>query len=467
MFDPSSCATLDLRAVQATCVEPTCDYQGVGVILDSGADRSCLPMSFAQVGTRGSPARAQFRDAQGKVIDAQETRVATMEIGGISFKEHWLVAPVTAPLLSLGKLLRTGWSVSPAANQDSSLVKDDVCIPVFLKHNSLCVTADVRMLAVNDDCSNLRSCEIRALNVTGTWNHLPDYFTEVADGVFAIKCYTMLHLDINLHLPREGVEFRTTLLRRGNEWEVEELNVSVSTLDVMEGKLPEDRRLEVIVIASREPRSLSLGLASAPSESSGVQRHVNVPSTVSPSPEELGMQIEVPETGEVQQDSKVMVPAEAQAELDARVRDEEKDSKAGPVVFGGVTLNLECTLSTLRAAATSLGLGKSGGKATVLKRISDHLKKQQLIQQHQARADLDKPVTPREQAVVNAPSLEEQRKHALTHLPYASWCPHCVSFRAKADRHLKSQKIIVLFPRWRTTFAILAERVIQSRSLLA
>ena len=139
----------------------------------------------------------------------------------------------------------------------------------------------------------------------------------------------MLHLDINLHLPREGVEFRATLLRRGNEWEVEELNVSVSTLDVMEGKLPEDRRLEVIVIASREPRSLeSLGLASAPSESSGLQRHVNVPSTASPSPEELGMQIEVPETGEVQQDSKVMVPAEAQAELDARMRDEEKDSKA-------------------------------------------------------------------------------------------------------------------------------------------
>ena len=63
--------------------------------------------------------------------------------------------------------------------------------------------------------------------MTGMWNHVPDYFTEVADGVFAIKCYTMLHLDINLHLPREGVEFRTTLLRRGNEWEVEELNVSV------------------------------------------------------------------------------------------------------------------------------------------------------------------------------------------------------------------------------------------------
>ena len=89
----------------------------------------------------------------------------------------------------------------------------------------------------------------------------------------------------------------------------------------------------------------------------------------------------------MQQDNQVIVPAQAQAELDARVRDEEKNSEAGPVMVNGVALNLEC-LSTLRPAATSLGLEKSGGKATALKRISDHLKKQQLIQQHQVRADL-------------------------------------------------------------------------------
>ena len=35
----------------------------------------------------------------------------------------------------------------------------------------------------------------------------------------------------------------------------------------------------------------------------------------------------------------------------------------------------------------------------------------------------------------NRPSKEEVRIHNLTHLPYRSWCPHCV--RGKARRHRK------------------------------
>ena len=35
----------------------------------------------------------------------------------------------------------------------------------------------------------------------------------------------------------------------------------------------------------------------------------------------------------------------------------------------------------------------------------------------------------------NRPSEEEVRVHNRTHLPYRSWCPHCV--RGKARRHHK------------------------------
>ena len=31
------------------------------------------------------------------------------------------------------------------------------------------------------------------------------------------------------------------------------------------------------------------------------------------------------------------------------------------------------------------------------------------------------------------PSAEEQRKHRLTHLPFRSWCPHCVAAAANDD----------------------------------
>ena len=33
------------------------------------------------------------------------------------------------------------------------------------------------------------------------------------------------------------------------------------------------------------------------------------------------------------------------------------------------------------------------------------------------------------------PSAEEVREHALTHLPYRAWCPHCVRWKGKSLEH--------------------------------
>ena len=73
----------------------------------------------------------------------------------------------------------------------------------------------------------------------------------------------------------------------------------------------------------------------------------------------------------------------------------------------------------------------------MLKRIKAHLTRQSLIAAHQARqhlADAEERV-PVEQRPVAAPSDEERRRHCLTHTPYREWCEHCVSFRARSDRH--------------------------------
>ena len=115
---------------------------------------------------------------------------------------------------------------------------------------------------------------------------------------------------------------------------------------------------------------------------------------------------------------------------------EQVDDQGDSLIVDGITLSLNSTLAVLRQAAQSLGLGRSGGKSTVLKRIRDHLSKQALIAAHQARQQLvDATVrVPNEQAGVSLPSEEQQRKHCLTHTPFASWCHRCVAFRAKADR---------------------------------
>ena len=42
--------------------------------------------------------------------------------------------------------------------------------------------------------------------------------------------------------------------------------------------------------------------------------------------------------------------------------------------------------------------------------------------------------------VENKPTPEEVANHELTHLPFRSWCKHCVFGRAKADFHKKVER---------------------------
>ena len=39
--------------------------------------------------------------------------------------------------------------------------------------------------------------------------------------------------------------------------------------------------------------------------------------------------------------------------------------------------------------------------------------------------------------VGKAPSLRELEEHMLTHIPYRSWCRHCISGRGQSDHHRK------------------------------
>ena len=47
---------------------------------------------------------------------------------------------------------------------------------------------------------------------------------------------------------------------------------------------------------------------------------------------------------------------------------------------------------------------------------------------------------PRELPSPRTPSDSERRKHDLTHLPYASWCPFCVACRRANSHHRRSHE---------------------------
>jgi hypothetical protein len=86
--------------------------RAVKIILDSGADGSALPLAYARAGVATtSDEKLRFVDAQGCALNISSTRLATVDFGGFSLKEEFIVASITSPLLSLGKLMKHGWSL--------------------------------------------------------------------------------------------------------------------------------------------------------------------------------------------------------------------------------------------------------------------------------------------------------------------------------------------------------------------
>ena len=49
-------------------------------------------------------------------------------------------------------------------------------------------------------------------------------------------------------------------------------------------------------------------------------------------------------------------------------------------------------------------------------------------------------IPPRELPSPKTPSEAERRRHELTHLPYASWCPFCVAGKRANSHHRRSHE---------------------------
>ena len=101
------------------------DYEKLEeIVFDSGA------------GTPGYVNNNKYVDAQGNQIPVNGTRLAKVQFGKITFKENFILSPVTTTLICLGHLLRDGWGIS---NKDGRqwLVKGDLGIPVELRGLSL------------------------------------------------------------------------------------------------------------------------------------------------------------------------------------------------------------------------------------------------------------------------------------------------------------------------------------------
>ena len=135
--------------------------QDIQVVVDSGSDASCLPLSWASVGTASDASNDSFRDAQGHPIQGSAMRTATLQIGDVCFRERWLVSSVTQPLFSVGKLLRQGWNIIHDEGLVPHLTSPDgsVRVPLYYKHKSLHATGTICSVSA-DSGPSVRALEV-------------------------------------------------------------------------------------------------------------------------------------------------------------------------------------------------------------------------------------------------------------------------------------------------------------------
>ena len=459
-FD-DACSCSDFTAV--SCVDVDVDVSciralgydsssNVEVVLDSGADGSVLPLEYGHVGYHDPEFNraSSFVDAQGNPINVTGARIAEVRFGSIVFKERFIIAAVTSPLICMGKLLKDGWDVRRNGSK-IDLVRGSASIPLHFKRHSLCSFGQIRMLASGDD----EPCAVRAIQLGDRLAALGRTassrgWMKINDSVYALHSNSPYHVDTT-YCPSDSLLWlRTTLVRlEDGNWQVDEYWASIS--DMSSRVMPiqaEKPVLEVITIAHD---------GMVPPEVLGFQAHEDVVQPVRPSAlfasapssssaerpsDERPPAVVRPPVANPEAERPDPVPA-APGGAEAMVEDRVDDVDTTEVIVEGVKMDSNTPLRTLRSACESLGLSKGGGKQKCLKRLWHHLQSQELIASHAAerglRGDLVRPANP--QVVPKEPSAEQIAEHCLTHYPFAAWCDLCIANKAQQDGHVQQDHV--------------------------
>ena len=427
------------------------DSQGPDdIVLDSGADVSALPLCYSGVGTPVSHDGSMFVDAQGNALHVDSTRLAKVRFGDVTFKEKFIVSGVTTPLLSLGNIMRSGWSI---CNDGTSqwLMKDDMWIPLFLKRNSLCAKGFIQLIQDADSvASSVSTQAIRAVSLSGPLSNLRPGWNRLSDQFYAIMTKSPTFVDSTLAPSPSLMWFRTTLIKVNGAWHVAEFAADVGQMNDLECGMVRTDISDVLTLAHNYVVDLgALGIhevAPPPGASSGeasssssTRRQPWVPSLqpladLHDAPRVAdGEEYVAPNVGDVGMDVAPAAAGEAEALVDERPELDEPFS----VLVDGVALDSSFPLATIRGACSSLGLGRSGGKMKCLERLKMHLESQQLVAQRSAEVQLrkDDERVAQSPPIPTEPSDEDRKRHMLTHQPYAPWCEVCVSNRGRQDGH--------------------------------
>ena len=398
----------------------------VEIVLDSRADGSVLPMHYASVGKSVlNETNANYVDAQGCPIRIHDVRLAEITLGKVRFKERFLIGNVTTPLLSLGRFFRAGWSID---NRDSlSLVKGQEKIDIGFKRNSLVTTGFIRVISTHDHSAD-GELRIQAVTLSDALSSLGRRWTQLGPNLWGMLSFGNQFVDTTM-IPAPSLMWRrTTLVKINGVWELVEYGADISDIGV-------DNLTKTFEFNGIFGGIITLGHNGAFNHQS-LGFRVVVPSR---GPELLRGDAMPVESGEVsvEMDAAQAAPPASESVAEPAPADRERPIDPNEVYVDGVLINHDSSLAAMRAACRFLGLAATGNRAQCFKRICKHLKERDLIDadavRHRLQSDAER--RPNMQSVPASPTDAERLEHNLTHWPFKPWCPLCVAFKSRQDRH--------------------------------
>ncbi|CAE7352802.1 unnamed protein product, partial [Symbiodinium sp. CCMP2456] len=212
------------------------------IVLDSGADVSVMPARWLEQGYGlVADSKVRMQDAQGHTMPCQGSRVITLDLGSICVQEQFYASAVSAPLMSLGRLLRQGWSIE---QRQGGLclcnASEEVEIPISFKRNSLVVQASVHLVAASEPEYEVRPIAAERVHVKLNFplDHVDGEWGFLSCGEPAILTTGMTFVDPS---PKMGIQlwrFRTTCIKIGDQWEMCEFQEPLEYCESLEELLP-------------------------------------------------------------------------------------------------------------------------------------------------------------------------------------------------------------------------------------
>ena len=390
---------------------PDADYAGeVGtnlsggyfeVTLDSGADVSVMPQSWLEQGVGeplSQPGHVVMTDAQGNRMQNFGSRFLTLDFGPAVVQDEFFASAVHAPLVSLGKMIRQGWTLEHRSD-NLCLVNEDAEIPVSFRRNSLVVRAQV--FAVNDFSMQAgiehdgQGCISGSYQVqpvmkgrtTVLFNFDPEHYQSEMpskrDARGRVWYFSPSGDPYCVSTGREFVDpttvmsasvwkFRTTIVKVAEQWELIDFQQPLDPTDDLTEPLPGIIRETTVITMMHRTQCL--------------------PEVIGLAPPPLLQEDPPPRDGDSEELPEVVEPSQGGDDKDA-------DMKAGDVVdepsppaapgiqlerrdpetldVGGRVLNAESSAADLKSACRTLGIGATGSKSGLFKRLVKHMQRKE------------------------------------------------------------------------------------------